>query len=184
MRELPREAFASDKSMRDGLQAYCRECSTEHYRQRREVKGKVVREKAEVSPGREHCRRCGETKPHSQQGRNRTASDGLSTRCRACRAEEGRVGHVKRKYGMTEAGRAESVVSQMGICPICLSARPDHVDHDHATGRVRGVLCFTCDSALGKLRGQPDAIRRAADYVEGIVWKPTLVAPGAYRLPS
>ncbi|MGI5249363.1 endonuclease VII domain-containing protein [Actinacidiphila glaucinigra] len=73
---------------------------------------------------------------------------------------------------------------QFGICCICLDAPAEHVDHDHGTGRVRGVLCFSCNAALGQFKDRPDVIRRAAAYVEGNVWKPTLVAPGVYQLPS
>ncbi|MER6859244.1 endonuclease domain-containing protein [Streptomyces pilosus] len=58
------------------------------------------------------------------------------------------------------------------------------MDHRHGTGRVRGVLCFSRHAALGQFKDRPDAIRRAAAYVEGIAWKPTLVAPGVCRLPS
>ncbi|MGW3290764.1 endonuclease VII domain-containing protein [Streptomyces sp. NPDC001002] len=76
------------------------------------------------------------------------------------------------------------VASQMGLCGICLKAPAVHVDHCHKTGRVRGVLCFNCNSAIGKLGDDPDAVRRAAVYLEGIAWKPTLVAPGVYQLPS
>ncbi|MFE0039708.1 endonuclease VII domain-containing protein [Streptomyces sp. NPDC059013] len=73
---------------------------------------------------------------------------------------------------------------QTGVCVICPSAPPAHVDHCHETGRVRGVLCFNCNSAIGKLGDDPDTVRRAAAYLEGTSWKPTLVAPGVYRLPS
>ncbi|MEV6003544.1 endonuclease domain-containing protein [Streptomyces griseomycini] len=59
-----------------------------------------------------------------------------------------------------------------------------HVDHRHKTGRVRGVLCFSRHAVLGQFKDRPDAIRRAAAYVEGIAWKPTLVAPGVSLLPS
>lgn len=89
-----------------------------------------------------------------------------------------------RKYGLTEADLKRMLADQMGVCPICQSTRPEHVDHDHETGRVRAVLCFNCNAALGMFKDRPDALRRAATYVEGIVWKPTLVAPGVYRLPS
>ncbi|MFJ7149977.1 endonuclease domain-containing protein [Streptomyces sp. NPDC100445] len=64
------------------------------------------------------------------------------------------------------------------------SAPPAHVDHCHGTGRVRGVPCPSCNAAPGQFKDQPEAIRRAAAYVEGIAWKPTLVAPGVYQLPS
>ncbi|MFJ3233170.1 endonuclease VII domain-containing protein [Streptomyces sp. NPDC086787] len=66
----------------------------------------------------------------------------------------------------------------------CPAASPVHVDHCHKTGRVRGVLCFNCNSAIGKLGDSPDAVRRAAAYPEGTSWKPILVAPGVYQLPS
>ncbi|MFE9249286.1 endonuclease domain-containing protein [Streptomyces sp. NPDC007088] len=59
-----------------------------------------------------------------------------------------------------------------------------HVDHRHKTGRVRDVPCFNCNSAIGTLGDDPDTVRRAAAYLEGNPWKPTLVAPGVYQLPS
>ncbi|MER5661519.1 endonuclease VII domain-containing protein [Streptomyces mirabilis] len=187
-RALPTASFAADRNRRDGLQVRCRECVAEysaaHYRRRREAIGKSVRQRVDVPPGHKLCRTCGEIKPHSEWHRNATASDGLSTRCKACRAIQGREGHLKRHYGMTEAERDEMVASQMGLCVICLKAPAVHVDHCHETGRVRGVLCFNCNSAIGKLGDDPDAVRRAAAYLEGSPWKPTLVAPGVYRLPS
>jgi hypothetical protein len=160
------------------------EYSAAHYRRRREAEGKAVREKVDVPDGHKLCRMCGEIKPWSEWHRNATASGGLSTRCKACRAAEGRAGHLKRNYGLTEAERDAMVVSQRGLCVICLKAPAVHVDHCHETGRVRGVLCFNCNSAIGKLGDDPDAVRRAAAYLEGNAWKPTLVAPGVYQLPS
>ncbi|WP_367669509.1 endonuclease VII domain-containing protein [Streptomyces sp. DT2A-34] len=85
---------------------------------------------------------------------------------------------------MTAAERDQMVAVQRGLCVICLKAPAVHVDHCHKTGRVRGVLCFNCNSGLGLLRDDPDVINRAADYLEGNAWKPTLVAPGVYQLPS
>ncbi|MFC8827857.1 endonuclease VII domain-containing protein [Streptomyces sp. NPDC057137] len=188
LRILRLNSFAADRNRRDGLQTRCRECVAEysamHYRRRREAEGKIVREKVDVPSGHKLCRVCGEVKPHSGWHRNSSASDGLSTRCKSCRAVQGRAGHLKRQYGITEAQRDEMISSQMGICVICLSAPAAHVDHCHETGRVRGVLCFNCNSAIGKLGDDPDTLRRAIAYLEGNAWKPTLVAPGVYRLPS
>ncbi|MFE0331056.1 endonuclease VII domain-containing protein [Streptomyces sp. NPDC058960] len=160
------------------------EYSAAHYRRRRAAMGKQVREKVEVPPGHKLCRTCGQVKPHSEWHRNATASDGLSTRCKACRAVQGRQGHLKRQYGITEAERDELIASQAGVCCICPSAPAAHVDHCHQTGKVRGVLCFSCNAALGQFKDRPDVIRRAATYVEGNAWKPILVAPGVYQLPS
>lgn len=59
---------------------------------------------------------------------------------------------------------------QDGMCRICGRAwtrgRALHVDHDHATGRIRGLLWFTCNNALGDFADDPDRLRAAARYVE------------------
>ncbi|MEU9954040.1 endonuclease domain-containing protein, partial [Streptomyces sp. NPDC047939] len=64
------------------------------------------------------------------------------------------------------------------------NASATHVDHRPGAGRVRGIRCFNCNSAVGKLGDDPDTLRRAIAYLEGNAWKPTLVAPGVYQLPS
>ncbi|MFI6249547.1 endonuclease domain-containing protein [Streptomyces sp. NPDC051016] len=76
------------------------------------------------------------------------------------------------------------VASPYGLRAICLDTPPVHVDHRHKTGRVRGVLSFNCNSAIGTSRDKSAAARRTAAYLEGNLWKPTLVAPGVCRLPS
>lgn len=158
--------------------------SADHYRRRQAALGKVVKERVEVPQGWKLCRRCGEIKPHAEWHKNATASDGLATRCRACKAIQGRVDHLKRSYGMTEAERDEMITAQGGICLICKKRPAVHVDHCHATGKVRGVLCFNCNTAIGKLGDDPDAARRVVSYLEGNLWNPTLVAQGVYRQPS
>ncbi|MEU3144885.1 endonuclease domain-containing protein [Streptomyces sp. NPDC006999] len=153
-------------------------------RRRREATGKAAREKADVPAGHRLCRTCGEIGPHGEWHRRAGASDGLSTRCTACSTVQGRQDHLRRQYGITEAGCDGPIASQGGARRACPSVPAAHVDHGHGTGRVRGVPCFSCNAALGQFKDRPDAIRRAAAYVEGIAWKPTLVAPGVYRLPS
>ncbi|MFJ3952809.1 endonuclease domain-containing protein [Streptomyces libani] len=83
----------------------------------------------------------------------------------------------RRRAGRDDQGAA-------GIRPVRPQQGPGHVDHTPDTGKVRGVRCINCNSALGKLRDDPDAMRRAIAYLEGNVWKPILEAPGVYQLPS
>ncbi|MEV6263647.1 endonuclease domain-containing protein [Streptomyces sp. NPDC051784] len=59
----------------------------------------------------------------------------------------------------------------------------DHVDHRHRAGRVRGVL-LQLQFGHRQVGDDPDSLRRAIAYLEGNAWKPTLVAPGVYQLPS
>jgi len=58
------------------------------------------------------------------------------------------------------------VSDQGGVCAICNKAGPEHVDHDHATGRVRGILCFNCNGGLGQFCDYAHRLYRAAFYVE------------------
>ncbi|WP_437344872.1 endonuclease domain-containing protein [Streptomyces tubercidicus] len=85
-------------------------------------------------------------------------------------------------YGRRRAGCDDQ--GETGIRPIRLQLGPGQVDHAPDTGKVRDVRCTNCNSALGKLRDDPDAMRRAIAYLEGNVWKPILEAPGVYQLPS
>jgi hypothetical protein len=56
--------------------------------------------------------------------------------------------------------------AQGGVCAICRAAPAAHVDHDHATGEVRALLCFNCNGGLGQFRDDPFLLHVAAFYVE------------------
>jgi len=73
-----------------------------------------------------------------------------------------------RRYGVTEERYTELWAQQGGVCAICLIAtegRELGVDHDHATGEIRGLLCENCNGAIGMLQERPDLMHRAAEYV-------------------
>jgi hypothetical protein len=67
---------------------------------------------------------------------------------------------------MTVADVDAMLDSQHGVCAICQTAPAAHVDHDHQTDKVRGLLCFRCNAALGQLGDDPLVVRRAARYLE------------------
>lgn len=81
-----------------------------------------------------------------------------------------RVSDRMRKYGLTRS-EAENLlnVKACEICGVGLRGHGKtgrHVDHCHSTGRVRGVLCSSCNTGLGHFRDNPVALRTAALYLE------------------
>ena len=72
------------------------------------------------------------------------------------------------RYGISEERYNELLAKQGGVCAICLlqpEGKDLGVDHDHATGRIRGLLCVGCNGAIGMLREDPEIIERAAHYL-------------------
>ena len=61
----------------------------------------------------------------------------------------------------------ELTAAQDGHCALCGRVPKQlHVDHDHGTGRVRALLCSTCNTGLGKFGDDPARLRAAADYLD------------------
>lgn len=71
------------------------------------------------------------------------------------------------RYGLTIADYRDMLVGQAGRCLICLQVPVSDlvVDHDHATGVVRGLLCSACNSALGMLRDDTTRLSSAIRYL-------------------
>lgn len=79
--------------------------------------------------------------------------------------------HYKRLYGITIEERDAMLQAQGGVCLCCQSVpttskTPWHVDHNHKTGAVRGILCLHCNITLGHARDNPELLRKLADYLE------------------
>lgn len=84
---------------------------------------------------------------------------------------------VGREYGITVEQLEEMRVAQGGLCAICkgqsrqvnaLSGKITDlsVDHDHVTGKVRGLLCGHCNRGIGLFGDSAETVRRAAAYLE------------------
>lgn len=87
-----------------------------------------------------------------------------------------RAAHIKRTYGLSWEDYLLLYASQEGTCAICkvpLSLYPKqnehevaHVDHCHVSGKVRGLLCKTCNSGLGNFKETALLCKLAAKYLE------------------
>lgn len=75
-----------------------------------------------------------------------------------------------RRYRLPFDEFVRMLVEQGGRCAICTKPMSGEkepcIDHDHATDRVRALLCFSCNVSLGHFRDSPELLRRAADYLE------------------
>lgn len=75
----------------------------------------------------------------------------------------------KRSYGISSDQFHKMLLAQCGRCEICGSdfqdLREPHVDHCHLTGKVRGLLCFTCNSLLGFAKDQVSILKKAVVYL-------------------
>lgn len=70
-----------------------------------------------------------------------------------------------RSHGLTPIQAAEFTAGK--VCTICRGDNRLTVDHDHETGKIRGVLCNTCNRALGMFRDSPELLVRAILYLAG-----------------
>lgn len=76
---------------------------------------------------------------------------------------------LKRYYNITLEEYDQMVGIQGGKCAICGGKNPNgkrlHVDHNHKTGKIRGLLCFECNTALGNMKDDIDILNKAITYL-------------------
>ena len=122
------------------------------------------------------CKLCGRTYPEVKFPMSNGKLNSLT--CNACRyakygrkekheyqqkhyQSSGRAWHYRNKYGIEDV---EAFFSSG--CVVCGSHERLCVDHDHATGKVRGCLCDNCNVALGRVQDNAVTLRKLADYLE------------------
>lgn len=176
----PLEAFGM---LRGKPRSYCRIChrlSSDKLDSRTEkrcprcLKVKAIDEYGMCGKGRQsYCKECSRTASRGRHFRNKEA--GLSVVIsRNDYISRRKWVKILSKYGMTRDQYEAMEKEQNFLCAIC--NRPEKavykgtplrltVDHDHTTGKIRGLLCRGCNLAIGKLQEDPDIAQRAADYL-------------------
>ena len=96
-----------------------------------------------------HCKQCDKYLPKAEfyvHKNKRTGRETPDSRCNPCR----KVGMILRYRGITRKQYDALMEKWNGSCEVCLKACPrPSIDHDHATGEIRGLLCTACNTALG-----------------------------------
>lgn len=133
----------------------------------------------DINRAKTHCIRGHEFTPEN------TALDRGKRSCRICRRAADRArrlmpeNHAKvrlkmhkrnmRAYGMTADDYVTMLSKQSGVCAIChgvnKSGKRLSVDHDHSTGKVRGLLCTNCNNGIGRFKDDPIRLVAAANYL-------------------
>lgn len=135
----PLSAFCKNKATKDGKNTYCRLCCG--------AKGKKFRAKDPV------------------------AHKASAKASRAKRKEQDWALQIKRTYGCTLEQYQGMFAAQEGKCRGCFKHQSELskrlcVDHDHGTLEIRGLLCFDCNTALGRAKDSPETLRNLAIYLE------------------
>lgn len=151
----PLDEFYVDRKAKDGRRPECKTCN------------RATRARKYAADPQPYIAR---VKKWQQENAGRLNAYRREYRKRPERKTADQEGYLKRKYGITIADYDRMFDAQNGVCAICLEARPEertlHVDHDHETGVIRGLLCFRCNNALGDFREEYELFQRAANYLD------------------
>lgn len=142
---------------------------------------------------RDRCKPCvnAQMKQYAEEARDRDPEGWRARKSASDRRSKARLSpeakaarerryNLRRNYDVDPAWVEEKLAEQGGLCAICFGAESKgknwHVDHDHETGELRGVLCATCNVGLGAFGDSVDALSAAIAYLDrarGVVEGPS-----------
>ena len=190
------EAFDRSKDGLQGRAARCKDCRRAYNRAAyyRKRDGTPALRPLRSTGQPKACLDCGQVQEPDAFFRSTRSSDGRSSYCKPChgvrvQASKDKKGgsrdyHLRLRYGITAAEADAMLESQGGRCASCRERPAQHVDHDHLTGKVRGMLCSCCNQGLGSFRDDARHLRRAIDYLERTTWTRHQVSTGVFQLTS
>ena len=139
----PCTEFYAAAGMRDELRSDCKVCN---------LAAKKLRYRANPQIFIERTKRW----QHENRERHLAAQRARYPQRRHCERE----GHLQRKFGITQADYDRMLSEQLDGCAICGRPTPGktsfHIDHDHGSEAVRGLLCFRCNAGIGQFRELPE----------------------------
>lgn len=128
-----------------------------------------------IVDGTKLCRKCQTWRPVEKFSADKSTACGLNYECRDC-INSNRVPqpgrHFKQRYGITLEEYTAMLNAQGGLCAICNNPpsggrNPNVlvVDHCHATGEVRALLCSPCNTMLGAAKDDIETLKQAISYL-------------------
>jgi len=120
------------------------------------------------------CTKCNQEKDIKNFCKQTGRKDGLRSWCKKClhnwyvlHKESGRMKFIIRQYKTTKEEVDKRKKQQGSKCGICGQVGELVIDHDHTTGKFRGLLCSTCNKGLGHFSDSSVLLENAARYLGG-----------------
>lgn len=122
---------------------------------------------AECHPEREHlakglCKLC-YNKKYFQENKEKYYEQGKIWR--ANNKEKLRNKSLRERFGITIQDFRILLDKQYGLCAVCRLEPGTHLDHNHDTGKIRGILCNTCNRGIGLLKDNIFVLKNAIEYL-------------------
>ncbi len=111
--------------------------------------------------GEKRCFRCKVWKPKNQFSKDSSRGNGIASSCKPCTSEAATAS----RYNMTRRELSKFKDTHGHKCGICGAAETLYVDHCHETGKLRGLLCPGCNTAIGQFREDPRLFFSALKYL-------------------
>lgn len=149
----------------------CRQCNKGYSSSKED---KIRKCEIDFSNGLKLCSNCNIIKPVSEYGLDQFTKFKLTSHCKPCISEKSKLHRKKHsllyKYKLDISDFNNLLILQNNCCAICNVEFKDdpkntHVDHCHTTGRVRGILCRTCNNGLGFFKDNSEILNKAINYL-------------------
>lgn len=165
--EKPLESFYRHPKMKDGRLNKCIDCVRSYSRQWHDANRDRIsaREKARRSTAEYKARKNELNRRSVENYRKRMGDEAYKAR----QNRKAMVARLKASHGLTVEQLEKMLADQGHACAICREPLAltgnRNVDHDHETGRIRGLLCRPCNTGLGNFRDDPEVVESAIAYL-------------------
>jgi hypothetical protein len=151
-REKSIDEFRKAKGYKDGIFSTCKTCEKERLKEWRKANPDKVKAQNTRSNTKRRINETGYFDPNRKEEWSRAK----------------RSAHLKRKYGITIEEFERISKDQGDRCKTCLRGTDEIwlcVDHCHTSGKIRGLLCNTCNSALGGVNDNVETLENMIEYL-------------------